>query len=172
MTHHRRKPPPGHQETDPKAAMLGAQGIGAAAGRLLSLERLDESDSDRFLLRLSLFGSWTPGGDAEATLEVADTPEGGTTVRVVALAEQMAQGGVTAKQRAALALVELVRSRGIVARKEAITEVKEETGLADRTVRGGLSLAVERRWIVSRRVDGDSKQRRELTPGVPVGGAA
>lgn len=165
LLHHRRKAAPGRKSDDPRGSILGAQAIGAAAGRVLSLERIEGGEDGRFLLRLALVGAWAPGGNTDAVLEVADTRDGGTVVRVMSVADQIKGGGVSVVQRAALVLAKLVRARGCIEKKAAMEEAAEDAGVKETSMKEAFKYAREQGWIESRPIEGAAHNRHELVPG-------
>ena len=147
VVHHRRKAVQNGKDDD-RSAVLGAQGIGAAADLVLGLERITEADGSAgaFSLRLSVTGGWRPGSEQDWIIRVADIDEG-TSVRVMPEQEQVKVGGVTGPQRAAVALARLVRLRQRIARKAALAEVVETLRVSDRAAADGLSIARLKRWV-------------------------
>ena len=166
--HHKRKSPSGGKlRDDDRGAMLGAQDWGAAAGRIYALERLanDQKRPDTtFRCRLSLVGSWTPEEAQDLIIQVGDTAEGGTSVCVLEEDEQIRQGGVTAAQRAAVALARVVRVRRRVARKVAFAEVGEDLDVRDGTLKKALSYAKVKQWIEAESSD-RGRNAQDLVPG-------
>lgn len=159
LLHHQRKPPgrawggePGGG-SDQRAALLGAQAIGAAAGRVYSLETVKQSgDQHRagsFQCRVLLTGSWTPEDTPEFVVEVEDTDNDGTLVRVVEATGSGSESNRSKAQRASDALIRLVKSNQRICRKKAIEEVMRELGCGKRTVTQGLSEAKQCEWIAT-----------------------
>lgn len=178
--HHKRKKVSGARaDEDDRHALLGAQAFGAAAGRVYSLERLLGQDDtaqaqpghapkDRaFKCRLSLTGSWTPEESPDVVLSVRDTADGGTAVLALDERAEIAEGGVTGKQRAAIALAQLVRLRRRIARADALTVVAEESNRSKRTVAEALGYAIARGWVavVPSDSEGGARAGKDLVPG-------
>lgn len=151
LLHHRRKAQANGKPDDERSALLGAQAFGAAADRVYGLERLPGADGSAgsFALRLSMTGTWAPGEDADWIIRVADDGEG-TSVRIVPEGEQIRSGGVTARQRAAVALATLVRLRQEIPRPEAMEEIQAELDVSARVVVDGIRIAREHGWIAIR----------------------
>ncbi len=165
--HHKRKGSGRHVDAD-RNALLGAQAFGACAGRVYSLERLAQEEPtqrDReFKVRLSLMGSWTPEENVDVVIQVKDVGDEGTLLQVMTEDRQLEEGGVTAVQRAALALARLVRFRRRIAREDAETAVKEEVGIKERAFADALKYARAKGWVAVEPVAG-TKNKKELVPG-------
>jgi hypothetical protein len=182
--HHKRKKISGARaEDDDRHAIIGAQAWQASADRVYALERLDFApvsledarQNGAFRLRLSLVGSWTPEEAVDAVLEVRDvaTENGaGTSVRALTEGAQVDAGGVSPKQRAALALRKLVRLRRCISKKEAFAIVSEDEGVKERTLDGALAYAKAKRWSEQRKAEGSKSNAQELIPGADEEGVA
>ncbi len=167
--HHKRKAHANTQD-DARSALLGAQAWGAAAGRIYGLERLADGDDphdakNALRCRLTLTGSWTPGAADDLILEAVDTPDGGTLIRTLDDRAQAERGGVTATQRAALALTRIVRLRRCVDRKAAFAEVMGDLDIRERAVVDALKYAKAKGWVDSERKPGTTTNEQVLAPG-------
>ncbi|HKZ20278.1 MAG TPA: AAA family ATPase [Acidimicrobiia bacterium] len=168
--HHHRKRQDKSKSEDDRSALLGAQAFGAAAGRVYKLDRLGkeedpESKRGNFKIRLTLTGSWTPEDSEDLLLWVQDTSDGGTSITVFDEAEQLRHGGMTAYQKAGIAMANLVSAERGIERKVALERIAEGQRVSDSTAKRGLSYAQEKSWI---RVDhswGRKNNEAVLMPG-------
>ncbi len=168
LAHHRRKRLQAAREDDDHSAILGAQAWGACASRVYTLERIPDRDgkdtSRDFKCRFAFNGGWTPEDFKETVLRVRDPSEEATLVSVLDERAQLEQGGITAKQRAALALKKLVGVRRGVERKAALAEIRTDLEIGETAAKDGLALAKTKGWLAVRPIAG-SKNKQELIPG-------
>ena len=79
--------------------------------------------------------------------------------------EQIRRGGVTKRQKAALAVAKLVRLHRRIGQKFAIGRVRDEADVSDRTAKQGLKDAVAKGWVSQEPLKGSKHGENELVPG-------
>lgn len=171
LLHHHRKRMQGGGRDDGRSALLGAQAIGAASGRVYGIQRLPapkhtKGQCREYRASLSLTGSWTPEDeDGPLILSIEDTDEGGTRVLSLSEQDQIAKGGVTQTQTGAIEIARLVRENPSTPRQQVLEAVQESLSISSTTAKQALRVAKQREWVASERALGGRNNESLLVPG-------